>query len=185
MGLNAAQLLKTLGAGIIPGGSPQTKATENPTFDFANLLQKAERGELSSGQSITVNDSVDVEFSPEQLTRLSQAADSADVAGASKLFAIIDGVGVVVDIASRTIEHAAAIDGSSGDKVLPADVLVGVDAVAVVPEEDPSGVELDQPAQRLSSRRAANLGAPGRIENQSLLSRLASLYGEAADTHSF
>ena len=68
MSLNAAQLLKTLGAGILPGGASQTKAPDSATFDFAALLQKAERGELTSGRSLIVDDSVSIDLSPDQLS---------------------------------------------------------------------------------------------------------------------
>lgn len=178
MGINAAQLLQSLGSGIVPGGVSRTNAVDGATFDFAALLQKAERGELESGRAVRVDDAADLDLTPDQIERLNQAMDAADVAGARKLFAVIDGLGVVIDVPSRTIERAIDLQDSGADRVLPADVLVGVDAVTIVPGGD-SASEGDPPqVQPSTPRRFASAGALNQIENQSLLSRLASLFGD-------
>ena len=178
MSINAAQLLQALGSGIVPGGVSKSNSLEGATFDFAALLQKAERGELESGRPVRIDDAAQVDLSPEQIERLNQAADAADVAGARKLFAVIDGLGVVIDVPSRTIEKAVELQNSDADRVLPADVLVGVDAVTIVPGASRTEESGDPVIQLQSARRAAPGGALHQIENQSLLSRLASLFGD-------
>lgn len=172
MSVNAAQLLKALGAGILPGGAKTSACDCEGILDFASLLRQAQAGELSSGRSLQVDRGAEVELSPDQMSRLNQVADAAEVAGAKKLFAVIDGAGVIIDIPSRTIERTVQLDGSSTDRLAPADVMVGVDAIAVAPANAGDAFTIE-PTGGAGSSRSAGLPALSFIENQSLLSRLS------------
>lgn len=170
MSVSAAQLLRALGAGIIPGAAPSQTPQQAGALDFASLLQRAQAGELSSGRSLQIDHGAEVELTADQLSRLSQAADAAEVAGANKLFAVIDGAGVIIDVPSRTIERSLSL-GTGGERVLPADVMLGVDAVAIVPATSDEAFTIE-PTAGASLRSTAPLRL-SHIENQSLLSRLS------------
>lgn len=171
MTLNAAQLLRSLGAGLVP--TPTTGRDPAPgALDFAALLDRARAGGLSSGQPVRIDDAAGVDLSADQLDRLARATDAADAAGAQRLFAVIDGAGVVIDVRSRTIVRAVELNPESGEPLRPADVLTGIDAAAVVPpgDQEPSVVSFNPGAP---VRRAALAPLLGRVENGSLIERLA------------
>ena len=175
MSINAAQLLRTLGSGLIPSapGSATHDAAASGGIDFAALLNRARTGDLSSGRAVTLDTSTEVEFTSEQMDRLAQAADAADAAGVKSLFAVIDGVGVVMDVPSRTIRGTVDLGDAGRGRVLPADVLVGVDSVVVVPNAEDSA-DFAPFGFTASDRRAALAPLAGLIENGTLIARLAS-----------
>lgn len=176
MSLSAAQLLRTLGSGLIP--TPATSRPGAPSssggVDFASLLQRAQRGALPSHRGVTIDPAAGADLSPDQLDRLAQATDAAEVAGATRLFAILDGKGVVVDVATRTVRAAVDLTGVQGARVQPANVLTGVDAVAVVPAREEDAV-FKPLGSSLADRRAALAPLAGLIGNGSLRDRLAGL----------
>lgn len=183
--ISATELLRTLGAGTIPkSASAQSGATNAVGFDFASLLRRAESGELSSGRALRGRDGAEAVFTQDQLDRLAQAADAAEAAGASVLFASIDGQGAVIDLATRTIERVIDLVGADTDRVAPADVLVGVDAVAVVPDRAGDGAPLLGAAARPAGRvdDGAALRFVERIDNSSLLAQLGSVWGRHKPT---
>lgn len=174
MSINAAQLLRTLGSGLIPSAPGSTGNTAGALggIDFATLLNRARSGELTSGRAVTLDTQTEVEFTSDQMDRLSQAADAADAAGVESLFAVIDGIGVVMDVPSRTIRGTVDLSGATNGRVLPADVLVGVDSVVVVPDEN--AAEVGALGFSPAERRAALAPLAGLIENGTLIARLAS-----------
>lgn len=179
MTINAGDLLRALGGGFLPPASAQgaRPVGASQTLDFAALLKSAQGGELRSGRPLQVDNSVQAEFTPSQLARLGSVADAADAAGARKLLAILDGQGVVIDIASRTIERVVPLDGEGAGSVTPGDVLVGVDSAVIVPTGEVASAAGGATMSPLIAGADASGGAPGRIENGSLLERLASQAG--------
>lgn len=175
MSINAAQLLSTLGSGLIPSapGSATNDSATTGGIDFAALLSRARSGDLSSGRAVTLDTSTEVEFTSEQLERLARAADAADAAGVTSLFAVIDGVGVVMDVPSRTIRGTVDLGETARGRVMPADVLVGVDSVVIVPGAEDSA-DFEPFGFSASERRAALAPLAGLIENGTLIARLAS-----------
>ncbi|RMH29039.1 MAG: hypothetical protein D6693_02560 [Planctomycetota bacterium] len=171
MTTHAAQLLRALGAGIIPTPT-HARPTDLGGPGFASLLARARAGDLSTGRPVRVDDAASVDLTPGQLDRLARATDAADAAGARRLFAIIDGAGVIVDVPSRTVVRAVPLSADAGARLKPADVLTGVDAAAIVPPGDSDGAGIDLSAAPRTRADLAPLS--GFIENGSLLDRLAS-----------
>lgn len=95
-------------------------------LDFAQLLTKAQAGELTSGLTVHTSPHAGVELTPMQLARLSVAADRAEAQGATRAVAIIDGQAVHLDVPTRTVLGKA--DMSSGKTI------TNIDSVIVVPE---------------------------------------------------
>ncbi len=184
MGIQAGQLLQALASGIVPGDRQAKVGSNEFGLDFNALLQDVARGAFSSGKPVQPGEGVSHELSPSQAERLSQAVDAADAAGATKLFAVIDGIGVTVDVPSRTIERTTLLEDPSRIDVLPADVLVGIDAVTIVPGEGTGeDAVLSLPGQ-IGQRQDGAIGARRHIENASLLQYLSSVSAGPSDIHS-
>ncbi len=181
MTINAGELLRALGGGLLPSASTSTTKPGgvSDALGFAALLKRAQGGELQSGRELKIDDSVKAEFSPSQLARLGDAADAADAAGATKLLAMLDGQGVVIDIASRTIERVVPMDGEDLEGATPGDVLVGVDSAVVVPKGDGASAMAGSLMSLTSGIAGSSAAGSGllQIENGSLLERLASQTG--------
>lgn len=167
-----AQLLQSLGSVVRPdcaACAPNAPSVEG--LDFASLLSKADAGALSSGRSIKLGKNANVSLTDAQLQRLAKAADTAEASGAKRLLALIDGQGVVIDLASRTVEGSLGATSAAG----VGGVLTGIDAAIVVP---PDGGDAAAPGAPL-------VGAPGaspvplpsvtQIANRSLAELLATL----------
>lgn len=110
-------------------------------LDFAQLLTKAQAGELSSGMTVRVSPHAGVELSPMQLARLSVAADRAEAQGATRAVALIDGQAVQMDVATRTVLGKADLSGAG--------TITNIDSVIVVPNEG-DGVGVGTPARDLT-----------------------------------
>gem|GEM_PF-2450622 len=173
--MNASELLRTLGGALAPGLGikPTPGVSSAGGLDFASLLRRAESGQLESGRTLHIDESAGVELSDDQLSRLNQAVDASEAAGARKVFATIDGLGVVIDVPSRTIESVAPLNSAQEGRVLPANVMVGVDAVVAVPNSD-GGNGSGEYGSLSFQGLASSLGPIGRIENESLMTRLGS-----------
>lgn len=171
--MNASELLRSLGGALTPGLGlkPGAGAQGAGGVDFASLLRRAESGDLESGRSLRIDDAAQVELTGNQLARLSQATDAAQAAGARKLFAMVDGVGVVIDVPSRTIKSVVPMEGAQDGRALPANVLVGIDAFVMAPDRIDGLDEGDESSFNVQ-RLGSILGPIARIENQSLLTRL-------------
>jgi hypothetical protein len=127
--IDPGQLLRNLGSGVLPpslGGSQgASRLAEGPGFD--QLLQQAQTGQIQSGIPIRVARQAGLDLSPSQLTRLADAADRAEAAGASRALVMIDGMVLMMDVPQRTITGQADLSSTK--------VLNGVDAVVTVAAE--------------------------------------------------
>jgi hypothetical protein len=125
--------LVRVGAGLL---SPAKSGAPAPTPDrsFADLLRKAEQGQLSSGREVTVGKGVELTLAREQMARLAAAADRAEASGAVNALVLMDGVALRLDVQNRTIV--------SKSPATPGQVMTGVDAVISLdePENAPSFV---------------------------------------------
>ena len=98
-------LLKQLEPAVRPAymGPPASRPTaplEQQPFD--ELLASAKAGRLASGRAVSTAD-VGEPISPEQLQRLSIAADRAESSGAQRAVLLLDGRALMLDVPTRTI----------------------------------------------------------------------------------
>lgn len=135
-------------AGVRPGGdSARSAAGASTEAGFAQLLERARRGELESGAGVTVGAGAGVELTGEQLSRLAVAADRAEAEGIHTALAYIDGMALVLDVHTREVRGVAA-----------GGVMSGIDGVVWAPD----GAGGAPPAP-----------GPGGVSNASLLEALA------------
>ena len=130
---STTDLLRMLGgsgtaARVRPSGvTPPPNASElTRTGSFAQLLAAARKGELGGGNPVTVRPEAGVELSPDQLQRLTVAADMAQTAGATRALVRIDGKTLLMDVGARSI--TASISPAPGE------VVTGIDSVIDVPQ---------------------------------------------------
>jgi len=152
---SAASLLKLLGSGVLQDGASalRPQPTNDLGIDFAELLRKAEAGEIGSGRPVSLAPRADVELTDAQLDRLAKAADAAEAAGATRALTLLDGQPLVLDVASRTVQGAMeSLSSRIGDH----SVLTGVDAAIVVATESEGGF-ITAPPGGIASGSLANL----------------------------
>jgi hypothetical protein len=127
-----SDLLRLLGAAAPaqarPAGGPQRPGMAGA--DFAMLLERASKGELSTGRPVTVAKGAGLKLSEEQLRRIAAAADRAEAIGASRALVLIDGKAITLDIASR--EVTGQVDPSAGSLLNGVDAVIGVPAPATL-----------------------------------------------------
>jgi hypothetical protein len=104
------------------GQPSQTPQVQGASFD--QLLQQAQGGGISSGIPVRVAREANLNLSSSQLARLSDAADRAEAAGASRALVMMDGMVLNMDVGLRTITGQADLSSTK--------VLNGVDAVVTV-----------------------------------------------------
>jgi hypothetical protein len=129
----SADLLRALGSGVRPVRPPGAlpapggalTAGQIQQSGFAELLSKAQSGQVESGLSITVAPGSGLNLTAEQLARLSQAADRAQAQGLREALVLIDGMAVKLDVFSRTVTAKADLNAGG--------VMSGVDGVVVAP----------------------------------------------------
>jgi len=126
--LKGADLLRALG-GTPPAGRVRPAPAQG-LGDFGAMLESARRGELAS-EPVRVEPGTGIELSDEQLGVIGAAADRAAAAGASKALVVLDGVGYVVDMLTRSVTQA--FDLAAGE--------VAVDVDAVIKAGQPAGDE--------------------------------------------
>lgn len=117
-------LVGLIGSALAPSRT-RTEAPSATDESFAGLLNKAQSGTISSGLMVTPAKHSGLELSPEQLGRLSAAADQAEADGAHRALVIMDDKAYVVDIASREVERAVPLS--------EAGVIGGIDTVVTAP----------------------------------------------------
>ncbi len=93
---------------------------EHQSFD--ELLALAAQGGLESGRPVSVAFEPTDEITSRQLDRLSAAADVAEAGGARNALLLVDGRGLVLEVASRTLN--AELSESSRFKSLDAAVYI-------------------------------------------------------------
>jgi hypothetical protein len=153
----AVDLLKSLAGvhaarvGALQGAaSKATKPAAGATSDdFAALLEQARSGKIESGVPIRVPKHLGIELSESQAERLMKAADQAETQGAGRALVMMDGMGITIDVGTRTV--TGVIDPSSPG------VLEGIDAV-VVASADPKAVQAKGDAR---SENKGVLAMPG------------------------
>lgn len=131
MSTEATELLRMLGGGAAgvgaaskirgvttQGGSAGSAGVENA--DFAELLQQAQSGTLSSGVQVSVGKDAGVSLSDTDLAMLTLAADKAEAAGIRRAVVLTGDQALIMDVQTRTIVGKA--DMKDG-------VLSGIDGV--------------------------------------------------------
>jgi hypothetical protein len=163
---NALDLLRKLGSGAIPTAPIVQSVSSAATgvADFAGMLAKAAKGELASNEKVTPGPRLsNSSLTPDQLTRLSAAADKAEAAGISQALVLIDGQSYVLDVAHRQITQR--VDPSQS-------AVSGIDGVIAAPS----------PGEQAAGQQAAAvpLEMPTTITNASLANLLATVSGKSA-----
>lgn len=129
MSPTSTDLLRLLDPGL---GAARALAQALPRSDivaglgtaFADLLAKAQRGEVSSGLPVNVDAGVGVTLDAGQLQRLAKAADSAEAAGMHTAAVLIDGLSLVLNVHTRTITRQIDLASS---------LVTGIDGIVPVP----------------------------------------------------
>lgn len=116
--------------GVTPGASRPGGEARIDNAEFAQLLEKARSGELTSGRMVSVDPGAGIELDETDLARLSLVADKAEAAGMRRALVEIDGRSLILDVQTRTIVR----DASSGDGVI-----AGIDGVIRVGGSGGSG----------------------------------------------
>ena len=104
-------LLRRLASGLNPAGAEKPAkglgGADPAALSFAEMLAKADKGEIASGLPVTIAKDAGVELTDDQLARVAIAADRAQAAGADRAVVIIDNLAVKLDVATRTISGKA------------------------------------------------------------------------------
>lgn len=165
MSVDTNQLLRSLGSGIRPSGPDPARppsgaagSADVVNGSFADLLQAAASGSMSSGAPVKIAKGVKLELTPAQLSRAAVAADRAQAQGADRAVILMDGKALELDVATRTI--TGEVKGAPGGK-LPR-VLDGVGTIIAVPAEGEA------------AEQASPLSGLSGVANSSLLSMLSS-----------
>lgn len=156
---NSIDLLRRLEPAVRPH-APASNGVQPVPFDeqsFDAILHQAFAGELRSGEPVGTAGQCDLQTPLDrgQLDRLAIAADRAQAAGARRALMMIDGRGLVIDVASRSI-LAELTPQDHGD-------IRRLDAAMVVPG-----------ASESSDRGAGSHGSPFAGINDLTTARLAS-----------
>lgn len=198
MPLAPIDMLRRLGSGVRPGAGP----AHGPLF--ADLTLQAQRA-IAQGRPIRVAPSLaDIAVSDRRLQQMTIAADAAESAGARTLLAMSTEGAYVIDLATRTIDRArqarsaepapvqpasvgSASTGSDGamqaldaiaPRAGPTGMLIGIDAIAVLPQDESERVEhlFATTTSLLHDSGMANAchSAPASVCNASLAHLLAS-----------
>lgn len=152
--ISALDLLRRLEPAVRPGATGLTGSAmfagdapalfESKTFD--DLLTQAFNGEIQSDRPVQVGCDLKPAPSAGQLERLAHAADKAETEGARLALMMIDGRGLVLDVAGRTI-----VGEMRPDEPQP---MLHVDAAMVVPASESAGASRHQPLAGLQSTNA-------------------------------
>ena len=143
MSTDATDLLRLLGSRVTgvggaskAGASPSASSSGLESADFAELLQKAQSGELTSGVPVSVAKDAGVTLSDTDLAMLTLAADKAETAGIRRAMVLTGDQALIMDVQTRTIVGKA--DMKNG-------VLSGIDGVIRVGASGGADVEKTLP----------------------------------------
>lgn len=137
MAADSAYLLRRLEPAVRPAfATPPPPQRPQPPLEgqsFDELLALTQQGSVRSGRAVRWGGGGGgadpaSPIDEQQLARLSAAADVAEAAGARRALMLIDGRGVVLDVANRTLVAELADDGAART--------VKVDAAVNVPDPD-------------------------------------------------
>jgi hypothetical protein len=143
MVIDPVQLLKRLNPAVRPAGAPQRDQRPGALFEqrsFGEMLTLVADGAVRSGREIALAPQAELAepLTDDQLKRLSGAADQAEAAGARSAVMLIDGRGLIVDVAERNVERELNEDSA-------ADVIT-IDAAVYVSANSQRGGVLIDPA---------------------------------------
>jgi len=146
MAIDPIQLLKKLEPAVRPASAPSTAGGPEAPLEqrsFDDLLSLVSTGSLHSGRPVTVAGSAGLKESLDgsQLDRLTAAADIAEAAGARQAVMLLDGRGLVLDVAARRLTAEVGPD--------PARPLMNIDAAVYVAGDDDEEDELGSAAAPL------------------------------------
>jgi hypothetical protein len=148
---NSLDLLRRLEPVVRAGGSLPKSAThglfESRSFD--ELLAGAFAGRVRSDRPVQVAAEVQPPLDAAQLERLAMAADRAEAAGARRALMLLDGRGVIMDVATRSVV-AEMKPGDVGD-------MLRVEAAMVVPVVARDGDRNGSPFAGLNALTSARL----------------------------
>ena len=135
MVIDPIQLLRKLEPAVRPPGVPGAAGAGRAPFEaqsFDELLSIVSTGSLRSGRPVTVDPDAKIDtLDAAQLDRLANAADAAEASGSRRAVLLVDGRGLVLDVAARTLSAEVGPEP-----------IVGIDAaVYVAPDEDESHPE--------------------------------------------
>lgn len=126
-GTHAVRAAAAASPGIAQGSIPSVG-----TDSFASLLEQARSGKVDSGVPLRIPSQLGLNLNASQVERLMKAADQAEAQGAGRALVMMDGMGITLDVATRTV--TGTVDASHPG------VLEGIDAV-VVAAADPASKE--------------------------------------------
>ncbi|MEO0715388.1 MAG: hypothetical protein AAFY58_00205 [Planctomycetota bacterium] len=132
--LDAGAMLAQLAAGTRLDGIGSGRASQQTDVSragFGELLDRAMGGELASGRQVELMHDAGVSLTPEQIGRVSEAADRAELAGMHRAMVQIDGMELLVDVPMRRVMGVAQADERG--------VISGVDGIVRVPDDETSG----------------------------------------------
>ena len=113
-------LIQMLGSAAASALRPQGNAPAEGV-SFEEMLELARSGEMSSGEGVSIDPTVDLELSADQASRLSAAADRAMAAGATDVIVMLDGMALRLDVQNRQITERVNLE-DQGE-------LMGVDGI--------------------------------------------------------
>jgi hypothetical protein len=135
MNSDSTKLLQALSAGVrVHGATTQSAGVSGSVASgqFADLLRKAQSGELASSRPVSIAKDAGVKLTEDQLAQISLAADKAEVAGIRSALVVIEGQAITLDVANRLVTGPADLD---------AGVIGGVDGFINLSTQLLSGAE--------------------------------------------
>lgn len=163
MTVPASDMLRKLGSTTGPGPIKAALDRTAATADgFADLLRRAGAGELDTGRGVTIDRGVGLSLSPEQLSRVSRAADHAEAQGFAHAAVLLDGRVLMLDVTGRRI--TSVLDpGQPG-------ALAGIDGVVnAAPIDDPLKPTEAKPEEPMPASREELLARLRRPQVQGLI----------------
>lgn len=122
---SGTDMLRKLASGIRPqalGGAPSPLGRADvATSGFSDLLNAAQGGQLKSDRPVTREKGATMDFSADQLTKLGQIADQAELDGCMRVLVQMDDQWVTLDVGARTVNSASAMK--------PETLISGYDAI--------------------------------------------------------
>ena len=133
MSPSSIQLLRQVDPPVRPTfGAPPASVGAAPLEqqNFAQLLSAVSQGQVRSGRQVDVACELHPPLAAKDMERLAAAGDMAEASGSRRALMMIDGRGLVMDVASRTIVGELSASESAR--------MFGVDSTMYVTRDDES-----------------------------------------------